>query len=355
MTQPAFGSFVQLDEARRHLGASARIDALRRAGARVRESLLSEGPVAALKTLPLVTFPYPSAFAFSGAASSPAPYVMLTNRMNVVQFDTDEGRRTLLFNPSDYERGVAAPFYSQLREAYGEFVSDRLMTTRHGTVQGHLAALGLRPEDVDFIAFDHLHVQDVRRWLGDGSEPGVFPKAKLLVSRSEWAIVQDVHPVQWAWYVPDGAKGVPDERVVLLDSDAHLGRGVALIDTPGHTGGNQSLAVATDRGLVVVSENAVATECFTPEQSRIRGVRAQARHLGLEVVLNGNTRESTLQQYESMLLEKALAGPTADAPEWIGFHPSSELTASLLAPGLSPTMRLAPPEQGQVRAPARSA
>ncbi len=341
-----------LAEARAERVPGARLQLLRRATLQAREAFTAQGPVAALATCDLVTFPYPTLFAFSGGALSPAPYVMMTNRMQVVQFDDAEGvRRTLLFNPSDYERGQAVPFYRSLREKYGDFLSDKVMSTRHGTVQRHLTALGLSPEDVDYIAYDHLHVQDVRRWLGTPSEQALFPRAKMLVQRAEWESVKNLHPLEKVWYVPGGTDGVPEERVALLEGDAWLGQGVALLATPGHTEGNMSLAVASANEVFVVSENGVATECYTPLQSHIPGVRSFAEQMGWEVVLNGNTRESSLEQYSSMIVEKLFAGPSRVDGAFVNFHPSSELTGSLLAPGLAPTLTLPAPAHGDVRSP----
>jgi len=338
-----------LAEARAGTRPAQRLQQLRRAAVQAREVFTQAGPVLAVATCDLVTFPYPRLFAFSGGARSPAPYVMMTNRMQVVQYLEDGVRRTLLFNPTDYERGMEAPFYKSLRERYGDFLSLKVMTTRHGTVRGHLTALGLTPEDVDYLAFDHLHVQDIRGWLGGDGMSAYFPRAKLLVQRAEWESVKSVHPLEQAWYVPGGTDGVPEERVVLLDGDAWLGQGVAILATPGHTMGNMSLAVATDREVFVTSENGVATESYTPLQSRIPGVRSFAEHLGLEVVLNGNTRESSLEQYTSMIVEKLFAGPSKVDGAYVNFHPSSMLTPSLLAPGLSPTVTLPAPNYGDVR------
>jgi len=338
-----------LNEARAEPVSAVRLQKLRRAALEAREAFTAGGPVAAVATCDLVTFPYPSLFAFSGAALSLAPYVMMTNRMQVVQYLEDGVTRTLLFNPSDYERGQAAPFFKSLKEKYGDFVSDKVMTRRHGTVQSHLTALGLKPEDVDYIAFDHLHVQDVRRWLGGDGEPAYFPRAKLLVQRAEWESVKNLHPLEKVWYVPGGTDGVPEERVVQLDGDTWLGRGAAILSTPGHTMGNMSLAVASDKEVFVVSENGVASECYTPLQSRIPGVRAFAEQMGWEVVLNGNTRESSLEQYSSMVVEKLFAGPSRVEGAFVNFHPSSLLTGSLVAPGLSPTITLPAPNHGDIR------
>jgi hypothetical protein len=344
-----FRPLPSLAEARAERVPGLRLHQLRRAAQEAREAFVAGGPVAAVATCDLITFPYPTLFAFSGAALSPAPYVMMTNRMQVVQFLEEGERRTLLFNPSDYERGYAAPFYRSLRERYGAFVSDKVMSTRHGTVQSHLAALGLKPEDVDYIAYDHLHIQDVRGWLGSEGAAAYFPRAKLLVQRAEWEGARNLHPMQEVWYVPNGTAGVPEERVVLLDGDVWLGPGAAILSTPGHTLGNMSLAVATDREVFVVSENGVATESYTPLLSGIPGMRGFAEHMGQEVVLNGNTREHSLDQYSSMVVEKLFAGPSLVEGAFVNFHPSSLLTASMLAPGLSPTVVLPAPNFGDVR------
>ena len=80
-----------------------------------------------------------------------------------------------------------------------------------------LAVAGLRPEDVDFISFDHLHVQDVRFVLGttepiDGEAapaPGAVPEREADRPAREWDTFEALHPMQWAWYVGDGIKDVP--------------------------------------------------------------------------------------------------------------------------------------------------
>lgn len=344
-----FRSFPSLEEARRESVAGERLKRLRAAASVVREQLLADGPVAAVETCRLVTFPYPAPFAFNGFARSRLPFVMMTNRMQVLQFEQEGRQRTMLFNPTDPERSQQAPFFMNLKKSYGSFapLADRFFVKRIATVQQHLARLGLKPGDIDYIAFDHLHTQDLREWLG-GEQP-YFPKAKLLIQRREWLTARNLHPMQSAWYIKEGTDGVPDSRVILIDGDAWLGKGVALIDTPGHTAGNMSLAVTTTAGICLVSENGVAAECYSPEKSAIRGLRSWARFYGQELVLNGNTREGSLDQYSSMVVEKTLAGPCPSAPEYVNFHPSSELTASVFAPTFSPTFTPPAPRHGQIR------
>lgn len=331
-----------LREAWAEPNAAERLRRLRRAAEQTRERLMAGGPVLSCSTHKLITFPYPTVYAFSGGALSPAPFVMMTNRMQIVQFEHEGRRQTLLFNPSDIEGNRAATFYADLAARFGEFLSRKVFPTYFGDVEAHLRAAALTPADVDFVAFDHLHVQDLRRWLGT---PGVFPNAKLLVMRQEWQTVKDLHPMNAVWYVPHGCE-IADERVVLLDGDVLLGRGVALLSTPGHTRGNMSLCVVTPQGPFVTSENGVSAESYAPLQSRIPGVAAWADRMGAEVILNGNTREDSLDQYSSMIVEKLVAGPAPTDPTFPAFAASSELTASMLAPGLGPTFTFTPMDVG---------
>jgi hypothetical protein len=173
----------------------------------------------------------------------------------------------------------------------------------------------------------------------------VFKNARLLVQRSEWEETRDLHPMNAAWYVPDGTD-IPIDRVQFLEGSVRLAAGVALVATPGHTLGNMSLLVVTPEGTFITSENGVSTESYSPESSKIAGVAGTCARMGYEVILNGNTREGSLDQYSSMVVEKVLAGPSQADPRFCAFCPSSELTPSLLAPGLAPTYRHLPPDTG---------
>ncbi|MFT3708207.1 MAG: hypothetical protein QM817_11190 [Archangium sp.] len=337
-----------LRDAWRESGDSERLRRLRKAALATRESLLADGPVLSCSTHKLITFPYPTRYAFAGGGMSPAPFVMMTNRMQIVQFEHGGRRKTLLFNPSDVDGNRAATFYADLTSKFGTFLSRKVIPTYFGTVEEQLSRAGVKTTDVDFIAYDHLHVQELRRWLG--SETSVFPKAKLIVMRREWEQVKDLHPMNSVWYVPNGCD-IPEARLELIDGDVQLGKGVALLDTRGHTRGNMSLVVVTPDGPFVTSENGVATESYAPLQSRIPGVRAYAEQMGFEVVLNGNTREDSLDQYSSMIVEKLVAGPSKLDPSYPAFAPSSELTSSIFAPGLAPTFTFTPPDVGTHASP----
>ncbi|HLL24183.1 MAG TPA: hypothetical protein VK427_18755 [Kofleriaceae bacterium] len=324
---------TELDAAWATTASGARLDDVRRCGRRLRDRILDRGVAQCVRTADLATFPYPTKYALQGVATSPVPYVFMRNRMHLVQVASGGRTITILVNPSDPARSKRAPFFARLEARYGKLAS-RLISTMHGTVEGALATWGISPETVDYVTFDHLHVQDVRGLLAGG---GLLPNAKLLVQRAELDTLAHLHPLQLDWYIPACLEGVPAERIVALDGDYALGAGFAMVRTPGHTLGNHTLVVVTERGAWTISENGIAADAYVPGASRIRGVSRHARETGVEVILNANTREHSLDQYTSMILEKTLADPVADHPEVPQHFPSSELVAHALAPGVSPT------------------
>ncbi|HUH01522.1 MAG TPA: hypothetical protein VML75_05970 [Kofleriaceae bacterium] len=352
-----------MDDAWAERDAGMRLAAVRRSARALHDRIAEAGNAVSVRTFPIITFPYPTTFGLGGAASSPAPFVMMRNRMQLVQVEHRGELINLLVNPSDPERSLEAPFFATQLERYGEFVSRRVMSKRHGSVEQALRSVGVRPEDIHFITFDHLHVQDLRGWLGTSEpEPGFehptpafLPNARLLAQAAELATFATLHPLQRFWYVADGLTAIPANKIVALDGDYLLGAGFALVRTPGHTAGNHSPVVSTDRGLWTISENGIAVECYAPAHSAIRGLRAHARSHQVEVILNANTRENTLDQYTSMVLEKTLADPCPERPEFPQHFPSSELVRSPLAPGLRPTYSHRHITHGVVRASAGAA
>ena len=338
----------------------AELDALREAVNDTREAVIASGTPDGVTTCDLITLPYPTRFGLWRAATSPTPYLWITNRMVVVQWMEGERRRTLLWEPSDHELGDRTPYFARLKAKNP--LPERFLRTIHGTVLGHLQALGIAPEDVDYLAFDHLHTQDVRRLIGTtqpapdlGSldEPiaAWFPNARLITQEREWQALRHLHPLQAPWYQPETYTALPTERLVNIDGDVVLGPGVALIATPGHTAGNMSLVLNTDRGVWVSSENGIAAESWTPHASSIAGVSKWAVEWGQDVILNANTIEFAAWQYDSMIAEALLADPTPEGTFRQCF-PSSELTASRLSPGTSPTYTHERIEHGLV-APSR--
>jgi hypothetical protein len=349
---PSHGtSITTFDGARDPNAPTERLREIRRRSVRFRDEIQTSGKVRYYRSFGLVRAPYPTRYAFSSVYAMSAlltPLIHVLYRLFVVQYDTPAGVKTLLFSPSDVERNRETPFFKRLADMtsiLGE-LGQRTFAPVLGDVQGFLATTGIRPEQIDYISFDHLHTQDLRRWLGTGDEPGYFPNAKLLVTRQEWESTQALLPPQRDWYCPDGVKGINPAKVVLLDGDVRLGDGVALIRTPGHTEGNHSLVASTSAGVLVSSENGVGPDAYAPQKSAIFAVRDYAVATGMEVILNGNTLEGGVDQYLSMIQEKEIAGPAPSNPDFPNVVTSSEFTSYLLFPGIAPTFSFGDIELG---------
>jgi hypothetical protein len=361
----------EFDDANATWPRGERPAAIREAAAEFRARFATaDNRVDSIRTVDIAEAGYPVMFAFGGAARIASPmskliasragmlgaFINILNRLMVVRYEDFEGqKRTFVYEPTVTEGPAEAPFYEYLLSRYGEFLSYKVLAKIYNTVPSALASVGVTPEEVDYISFDHLHVQDVRFVLGTDepvehppanghaggrveSLPPLFPNAKLVTQRKELDTLRSLHPMQWAWYVKDGIKGVPEENIVLIDGDVELGKGLALVATPGHTDGNHSLCVNTPDGVWVSSENGVCADNWHPHLSKIPGIRKFAEVFGREVILNSNTLEDSIDQYDSMIKEKALADPNKRDPRFLNVFPSSEMTDTRAQWPVRPTL-----------------
>src|ERR1700757_4259897 len=114
---------------------------------------------------------------------------------------------------------------------------------RPKTLAAQLTELGVKPDDVKYVAVSHTHPDHA----GNVEQ---FPKAMLMVQKAEY---------EW----PDGKGGPrfkPEHPVTKLEGDRDVfGDGsVRIISTPGHTPGHQSLLVKLPRtGTVLLTGDAV--------------------------------------------------------------------------------------------------
>lgn len=302
------------------------------------------GTVRAVHTFDLVGLPYPTEYALFRAHSQVAsPFVRITNRFLVVQFDDNAGvLRTMLVGPTDVELADNTAYFQTLGDKLPGAVQS-VVVKRYQTVAQHLADIGLKPEDVDYLTFDHLHTQDIRRWMGttepqpdlaamglasknDPIEP-FFPNATLLIMRREWEQFPGEHPLQRRWFQGQTYGAVRTDMIRMIDHDVLLGPGVALVNTPGHTVGNHSIVLNTTSGVWTSSENGMMPEAYDPAASNIPGLRGYFDETGFEVVLNSNTPESSGVQYNSMVKEKLIAGRGGPTGETVQHFCSSEMSS----------------------------
>ena len=345
-----FSQIKDFDESRKAAGQQARVEDTRSAAEQFRKSMLAGPKVRYYQSFDLVRVPYPTRYGLRNAFSREkwVEYLHLQNRMFIVQFDTVDGVKTLLVSPSDHERNVETPFFRRLADSSPKAL-ESVIVKRQSTMPELLAQAGLKPEDIDYITYDHLHTQDVRRWLGSDENDPVLPNAKLLVHWREWESTKDLNPYQADWYCPNGIAGIPENKVHCFDGSIMLGDGCALVHTPGHTEGNHSIVAHTDEGIWVTSENGVSVDAYAPELSTAAGVAEYAKMIGTEVIINGNTLENSIDQYISMVQEKTIAGPSQRDPRFPNIFPSSEMTPFWLFPGTKPAFYVGEAKHGEVQ------
>jgi glyoxylase-like metal-dependent hydrolase (beta-lactamase superfamily II) len=114
---------------------------------------------------------------------------------------------------------------------------------RDKTLMAQLAALGLKPDQIDIVAVSHAHGDHVGNLKA-------FAKSKILMQKAEVEFAKKMVPVPIA----------PGQNVVPLSGDHDVfGDGsVTIISTPGHTPGHQSLLVKLPKtGAVILSGDLV--------------------------------------------------------------------------------------------------
>ncbi len=326
-----------------------RLEEVRQRAVRFRERMLAGTPVEYFQSVDIVSAPYPTKYAYLNAVKSLVPFIFLGNRAFIIQFQTSLGKKTLLFGPADVEGNTKTPFFKLLTDKMGrigDMTKEKLLPF-YSSVEVELQKAGIPPESIDYISYDHLHTQELRKWMGSSTTPGYFPNAKLLVMRQEWESAQDLLVTQKKWYCPDGTRDIPAERVILLDNSVMLGDGVALVQTPGHTEGNHSLVVHVNDQIYVSSENGMSVDSYAPLQSNIPGVRKYAEQFNMEIILNGNTLENSIDQYISMVMEKTIAGPNPDHPGFFNVISSSEQAHTWHTRTVQPAFRFGQMKVGQ--------
>ncbi len=103
-----------------------------------------------------------------------------------------------------------------------------LVWFRDKTLKSQLESLGVKPDDITFVAFSHTHGDHI-------GNVKAFSKSKILMQKLEHEFIKDATP-----------KTLNDDQNVELfsgDRDVFGDGSVTIISTPGHTPGHQSLLV----------------------------------------------------------------------------------------------------------------
>lgn len=152
-----------------------------------------------------------------------------------------------------------------------------------------LAAIGVQPEDVDFVLCTHLHADHVgwnTRWV-DGRWVPTFPRAKYLVSKIEWDYWADAinrHKYVTDPYYEDSLVPVMESgQVVFTEGGYPIDQGVMVERWAGHTPGHLCVRVAGGGREAVMSGDLMhhamqiaapeLNSCFCVDEAAARATR----------------------------------------------------------------------------------
>jgi N-acyl homoserine lactone hydrolase len=163
---------------------------------------------------------------------------------------TDPGvKMEMAFNAAAIEAGgkrILVDTGIQSLAMYEEYAP--CMQDDYETLEGALAMVGWRPEDVDIVINTHLHFDH----CGQNSR---FPQARFVVQKAEREAAH--HPIQTqvTFYLPElfDPPAVSASAWIVVDGEFEVAPGVRVIATPGHSAGHQSVVVETAEGAVVYS------------------------------------------------------------------------------------------------------
>lgn len=320
----------QLGEAWATWPRGERAGALRAAATVLRAALHDGGVVQAVRTIDLAVLRVGPSEVLPGAMRPLLGAVTVVHRLVVVRFrDLGGTSRLLVWEP----RVPDAPAADGRRAPVQE----------RDTVISALALLGVRAADVDVCGLSHLHGQDPRLVLGTNvaigtdraPRPPLFTGAEILLQAREADTLRATHVLQrdrycGAWH------GVRDDLLRELDGSAIIGDGVAVVATPGHTDGHQSLVVRTGRGIWVLSGAGHVADAWHPYLSRSPGVLRQIDSSAQEVLV-GEGSEDPIDQHDAMVLERAIADAHHDDPRWRCVLPLAEMVPDPRTWPLRPT------------------
>jgi glyoxylase-like metal-dependent hydrolase (beta-lactamase superfamily II) len=156
------------------------------------------------------------------------------------------GRKTWIPCNSFLILGAKTPILVETGFGKPEIMDSRNMKgseTGEQNIVELLREQGVKPGDVGYIIYTHLHVDHC------GKNP-LFPNAKIVIQRREMAsTVAGIHPYGYP-YVPWFIGNL--DRIEFLDGDFELFPGIKCVLSIGHTAGHQHVEVLTSHGKVIM-------------------------------------------------------------------------------------------------------
>ncbi len=217
---------------------------------------------------------------------------------------TDDGKNVLI--DTGYPRcirGVQEQAATRLLDAYPDDKATAFNATvvrnirddAEDLVVNRLAALGLAPQDIDYLVCTHFD-------LDHAGNHDLFADAELVVQRRHYAAARE-HPRFQFCGNPWDAPGL---RYRLVDGDTELLPGIELIETSGHVPGLQSVLVRLPQtGPVLLAIDAITSQAhlapdspailqdmdIDAKRASVRKLRAIVEREGVQLIVFGHDAE----------------------------------------------------------------
>lgn len=211
-----------------------------------------------------------------------------------------------------------------------------------GRLVASLAAAGLTPDDIDVVAYSHLHADHVGWTTNLADDTLTFPRARHVMSRSEWD--------HWADRPGAGGPSARDlavlgERVELVDGEAMVAPGITMVPTPGHTPGHCSFLVTSGTARAVILGDAIhcPLQITHPEWAFAADANPEAARRARERLLQELDAPETVvvgPHFPDAVFGRVLAGTT---PRRVAFDVTPAATAQTIVPDAAPGAVVLPP------------
>ena len=183
-------------------------------------------------------------------------------------------------------------------------------------VIGALEKEGLTPGDIDTVIYTHLHNDHA-------GNCDLFPEAEFIFQKDEWQNLLDPLPVQKLRrdYDPDLIEELKSLKCNKIDGDLRLCDGLDIYKTPGHTSGGQSVAVNTEKGVVVLVGDLFTSNISAfPYLGELVDMEGHTHEIppapeGMEMGMPGSITYDFYSFYDSIAKLRAIA--TRDEPGFI--------------------------------------
>jgi glyoxylase-like metal-dependent hydrolase (beta-lactamase superfamily II) len=132
----------------------------------------------------------------------------------------------------------------------------------------NLAALGVAPEEIDWVALTHLHFDHAGgATLRDqeGRLRPMFPRARHIIQRNEWDdAARDIPELAGSYYHDDFIPLMQAGLIELIDGPAQIVPGVTTQLTGGHTRGHQIIRLESGDNSAVCLADICPTTAHLP-------------------------------------------------------------------------------------------